>query len=367
MLTDDDWDELIEAASGLPLPEVLVLVEAALGVGTSVELWLWDYQRRSVVEVRSGRTLARSDIATELLDAATHRQVRVQGEALGMLAVLGSTATPRCLDRLAHLLAIAVRASETTTDTVAQRRRTKPMSLPAEMQWRILPPSQFGLPGIELSASVEPAYDTGGDIFDYALTGESLFLGVLDARGHGLRAATTATVAASAMRRARRSGDGLLGIAEEIAASVGAIGADHDFVSAVLMTVELSTGQGQWLSAGHLPPLLVGTDAVALDLQPALPLGIVLQGQPSEPVIQPFELEPGRSLALYSDGIVENAAEADGLAVGEERFQRALVERIADAHGGENVARKVIEDLLAITGPTLRDDATLMIVSRSER
>ena len=76
-------------------------------------------------------------------------------------------------------------------------------------------------------------------------------------------------------------------------------------------------------------------------------------------------IDVGDTLVLYSDGMVENAAADDGLAVGAERFQRVLVDRL-DRHDPDDasVARSMVEDLLTITGPELRDDATVLLVSR---
>ncbi|MEL7209663.1 MAG: PP2C family protein-serine/threonine phosphatase, partial [Actinomycetota bacterium] len=261
-------------------------------------------------------------------------------------------------------IAGSIRVSTTVSDDIVVARQHQPMTLAAELQRRLLPPDSFTSAGVAVSAAVEPAYDTGGDVFDYAIDGRSLFLAVLDARGHGLQAATTATVATSALRRARRTGADLVAIATEVAVAVNSIGIDHDFVSAVLVDLDLTTGSGRSLTAGHLPPLIVDGTVQAMPLEPTLPLGLVVRGNQSEPVIQDFQLQHGQSLVLYSDGIIENAAQDDGIAVGDDRFQRALLRHIESTEGGRHLARSVVEELLAITGPRLRDDATLMITTR---
>ena len=269
------------------------------------------------------------------------------------------------LDGLADILAVTVRANTGVGDDVAEVRRSTRLSLPAEMQWSLLPPEQFRADGFDVAAAVEPAYDTGGDVFDYAIRDDRLFLAVLDARGHGLRAAMLSTVATGAMRRARRHGADLATVGSEIAASIGALGDEHEFVSAVMVEFDIVTGEGQWLSAGHLPPLVVGNDIEALDLRPTMPLGMVVNGRGTSFETQPFWLAPDQRLVLYSDGIVENAATDDGMAIGEDRFHRALANRlIGEPADDRHPARGVIEDLLALTGPELRDDATLMIVGR---
>jgi hypothetical protein len=51
---------------------------------------------------------------------------------------------------------------------------------------------------------VLPAYDVGGDLFDYAGNPDSLWLAVVDAMGRGNRAAAVATLSLGALRSVRR-------------------------------------------------------------------------------------------------------------------------------------------------------------------
>ena len=43
------------------------------------------------------------------------------------------------------------------------------MSLPASMQWDLLPPLNTRAPGALIAGLLEPAYDIAGDAFDYAV------------------------------------------------------------------------------------------------------------------------------------------------------------------------------------------------------
>ncbi len=366
-MTEDLLGRISALCTALPLPHCIDEIGRLLP-GTTLEAYLWDHQRRIATGISSGRALDRSGLDAVIETGDRVRVLEVHGEQVGVLIVGGDGVSDELIERLAGLLATAVRTSQPVSDVVAVRRRTQSMSLAAEMQWQVLPPSQFVGEGLHLTAAVEPAYDTGGDVFDYALTDHGLFLAVLDARGHGLRAATTAAVATGALRRSRRNGDDLEEMANEIHRSIGALGDPDEFVSAVLVEIDVETGNGRWLSAGHLPPLLVGTGVTPMNLRPALPLGLVLQGESSQPVVQDFSLSASSSLVLYSDGVVENASEDDGLALGEDRFHDALLRRLDgegdDASGGAHPARAVVEDLLALTGSSIRDDATIMILQR---
>jgi hypothetical protein len=91
------------------------------------------------------------------------------------------------------------------TDLFPRLRRRKTLSLAAEMQWEQLPPLTFGTDRVVITGGLEPAYDIGGDSFDYAVNGDTADLLVIDSVGHGLPAALLASVAISAYRHARRS------------------------------------------------------------------------------------------------------------------------------------------------------------------
>src|SRR5436189_153511 len=65
-------------------------------------------------------------------------------------------------------------------------RRGRAMSLPAGMQWDLLPPLSARTADALIAGALEPAYDIAGDAFDYALNGTDLHLAIFDGLGHGL-------------------------------------------------------------------------------------------------------------------------------------------------------------------------------------
>src|SRR3712207_7301059 len=103
------------------------------------------------------------------------------------------------------LVAELVVVNDAYGDLFARLRRRKTLSLAAEMQWELLPPLTFGTDRVVITGGLEPAYDIGGDSFDYAVNGSTAELLILDSVGHGLPAAVLATVAINAYRHARRN------------------------------------------------------------------------------------------------------------------------------------------------------------------
>ena len=92
--------------------------------------------------------------------------------------------------RLAHLLAFVVIANRRHTDLFEWGQRTRPLSLSAEIQQRLLPGPQTCEAGsFTLAGWLEPAASIAGDTFDFSLARDVLHLSLTDAMGHGVAAA----------------------------------------------------------------------------------------------------------------------------------------------------------------------------------
>jgi serine phosphatase RsbU (regulator of sigma subunit) len=240
-------------------------------------------------------------------------------------------------------------------------RRVRPMRLPAEIQWRLLPPTTVEAGAVSLSGLLEPWDEVGGDAFDYALNDGRLHLALFDAMGHGLAATLLATLAVGAYRNARRGRTDLRGTYEAIDVAIASQFGREQFVTGLLLDLDVSTGLLQWISAGHLPPLLVRQNRqVRLpEGRPATPLG--LRFTDGHPPIQTLQLEPGDRLVLYTDGVVE--ARRLGQFFTEERLADFVIRASASGHAGPEVLRRLIRAVLEHQNGLLQDDATLMLLN----
>jgi serine phosphatase RsbU (regulator of sigma subunit) len=260
----------------------------------------------------------------------------------------------------ADVVAILIATHWPYGDVFELVRRARPMRLPAEIQWRLLPPTTVRAAGISLSGLLEPWDEVGGDAFDYALNDRRLHVGLFDAMGHGLGATLLSTLAVGAYRNARRGRADLAGSYEAIDVALATQFGRAHFATGLLLDVDVTTGTVRWLTAGHLPPLLIRHErAVTLPpARPATPFGLRFTG--NQPPVHTMQLEPGDRLALYTDGVVE--ARRLGQFFTEERLADFVVRESASGLDSAEVLRRLIRAVLEHQHGVLQDDATILLL-----
>ncbi|MBV9206983.1 MAG: serine/threonine-protein phosphatase, partial [Actinobacteria bacterium] len=199
-------------------------------------------------------------------------------ERLGVLGLRVTDVGEPVLARyrtFASLVSMMVMAKSSYSDNYAQTQRSREMALQAELVWAFLAPRTFATKRVLVAASLEPAYEAGGDAFDYALLGDRLHVSIFDALGHDLSAGLLASVAMASCRSTRRAGGSLAAIAARADHAVARQFGDDRFVTALLCDLDLGTGVLSWIPCGHPPPLLLRGNRAVKELArpPHLPLG----------------------------------------------------------------------------------------------
>lgn len=295
-------------------------------------------------------------------------------ERLGVLSLTVADASEAMLNRyrtLASLVSIMVMAKASYSDTYAQVQRSREMALQAELVWAFLPPRTFATDRVLVSASLEPAYEAGGDAFDYALLDGHLHVSIFDALGHDLSAGLLASVGIASCRGTRRAGGSLADVAARADHAIaGSFGEDR-FVTALLCDLDLGTGLFSWIPCGHPPPLLIRRRSVkelARTARPPLGLagvyarrGIGPRDTAAQAALCTEKLEPGDRLLLYTDGVTEGRA-ADGTPFGLQRLADFIIRYSSVGLPAPETMRRLNHAILGYQNGRLRDDATAVLI-----
>lgn len=265
----------------------------------------------------------------------------------------------RLLRRLAGLVADMIVTKDAYTDKFFMTRRHAEMSVAAEIQWSLLPPLSMVVPQVEVAGVLEPAYEVAGDSFDYALNDNILHIGMIDAMGHGLDAATMATVAIGAYRHARRAEIELSEIYTFMDKAIAEQFEPDHFVTAQMMSLNISTGRLQWVNAGHPTPLLIRDHAVLEPLEGPTTLPVGFGGE--RPHISERMLRPGDKLLCFTDGLIEER-QVDGELFGEHRLIESANRVLLDYATTRAIVRKLSHTLKDARGGATSDDSTLFLI-----
>jgi phosphoserine phosphatase RsbU/P len=353
------------------------LLDAACPPGADPVLYLADFGRHSLfpldaavpAEPVDGTVAGRAFITGQAMVAGNGAgpvrawvPITEQTARIGVLAVNlpdGAPASLREAELLGVFTGLLVGGAMKVSDEPWVRREGARMSLPASIQWNLLPPWAVRVPGALAAGVLEPAYDVAGDIYDYAAADGMLHFAVIDGMGHGIGSTLLTGLAIGAYRRARRDGLALAGIHVTIDEALASRYDDLSFATGIIGTLNTTTGRLQWTCAGHPPPLLLrrGVGVHELDTVPTLPFGLGT----GSPAVNTAIVAPGDAVLVYSDGVTE-AHDAGRELFGLDRLTGLLSSEAEIEQEAEELLGKIVRAITGHQEGDLRDDATLLLL-----
>ena len=209
-----------------------------------------------------------------------------------------------------------------------------------------------------LYASMTPAKEVGGDFYDFFMIDDDHMGFVMaDVSGKGVPAALLMMVSRVLIKSTMQNGKGPAETLKSVNNQL-CEGNDADFfVTVWLAVLEISTGKGIAANAGHEHPALRRADG-SYDLivyKHSMPVGVMRDLPFRE---HEFQLNPGDSFFVYTDGVVE-ATDADKELYGSDRMLQAL-NRNPDAQP-EQMLANISQDIdRFVDGAEQFDDITML-------
>lgn len=267
-------------------------------------------------------------------------------------------------------------AAEAQAEAMSQRYEQVRTSATV-MQQALLAASLPLIPGVDIAAEyLVAAEDTaaGGDWFDAIVVGNRVVLVVGDVVGHGVEAAAVMSQLRTALRLQLSQG---LGVAESLAAvdQFSAFVPGSKSATVCVGALDLDTGEFEYCTAGHPPPLMVTADARPRFLTPsgAGPLGRGATERSDEAKdafpVRTESLAVGDTVLLYTDGLVERPGRPLAASTAEFADLAANIVGgggfpIGNARPIERLCTQTLELLLRTTG--YNDDVTLLAAQRTD-
>jgi serine phosphatase RsbU (regulator of sigma subunit) len=236
------------------------------------------------------------------------------------------------------------------------------LAISRAIQASLLPSPDLDLGEFRVYCHFEPAHGVGGDFYNVFPLGDGrIALALGDVSGHGVRGAMYMTVATTLVESradpGRRPSQVVADINVRLYPKIHRL---RMFVSLFYGVLDLATGRLEWATAGQLPPIRIDREGNAAYLSgQGAPLGAMLVSQYRDAECL---LEPGDSLLLTSDGLVE-ARDREGNLLGYPRFLAAVQQ--ATAAGRELLADNLVRGIKESSDPTMEfDDLTVLVIHR---
>ena len=283
-------------------------------------------------------------------DLNVHVSVRENEEFASLSDDINAT-----VDTLKHYIAEAESRIDRELEFARQIQRS---SLPS-----VFPPYPERT-DFSIYASMEAAWEVGGDFYDFYLTDAThlIFL-VADVSGKGIPGALFMMRAKTLIKNLAESGRSI----DEVFTTANRKLCENNeaemFVTAWMGRLNLETGLLEYVNAGHNPPLLRHRDGTVEYLR-TRPNFILAGMDMTRYKKQELSLERGDELFLYTDGVTE-AANTENVLYGEERLHRVLARGEDDP---TKICQAVHADVKAFTdGAEQSDDITMLCVSWNEK
>ena len=278
---------------------------------------------------------------------------------------------------VADLTGVAIENDQLLQEARRHERVDRQLSIGAEIQAQLLPDHCPVIEGVDLAARCRPAFQVGGDYYDFIPTRPDLLgrrrergrwaLVMGDVMGKGVPAGLLMTMLRGMLRAEVLSGlppDRILHDLNQLAQED--LAQSHRFVTLFYSDFDPRTRRLRYANAAHNPPLLWCSERRSISRLDAAGLLIGLQPE-ADYGLGDVRLESGDVLLYYTDGVTE-APGITGDRFDEERLISALERACRSGSSAQDILDALFERLDRFVGADrqLEDDASMVVLKVPE-
>ena len=199
-----------------------------------------------------------------------------------------------------------VKYIEELKETTAQKASIESdLRIARGIQMGMLPenfPTKADRDDVQIYASLTPAKEVGGDLFDFYFRDDKLFFCIGDVSGKGVPASLFMAVTRSVFRTVSVHESMPNNIVTIMNTIIADMNKTQMFVTLFVGVLDLPTGHLHYCNAGHDAPLLIGDGIGELPCDPNIPVGFLPSWEYS---LQEAQISTGTTIFLFTDGLTE--------------------------------------------------------------
>ena len=260
------------------------------------------------------------------------------------------------LQKAHNLLKDAYDQLEATT--TAKERMESELRIASNIQMSMLPSVFPEIDGIDMYASMTPAKEVGGDMYNFIREGNKLYFCIGDVSGKGVPASLFMAIITRGFRTLALMGKAPAEIATRLNHELTESNEQSMFVTMFICRLDLKTLQLEYCNAGHNPPIIGNAEGqfAFLDVKETnAPIGL---WPDLEYVGEEIDLPSGSMMLLYTDGLNE-AENCQKEQYGEERIIQMMTSHPAQSTHDIIEALKADADRFR-DGAEQNDDLTML-------
>ena len=221
-----------------------------------------------------------------------------------------------------HMQKSLVKYIEELKDTTAQKASIeRDLHIASQIQMGMLPKN---FPE-NIYATLTPAKNVGGDLFDFYFRDGKLFFCIGDVSGKGVPASLFMAVTRSVFRTISAKEEKPHLIMESLNKTIVEMNETNMFVTLLIGVLDMTTGMLHYCNAGHNAPFLVGAGVGVLPCDSNIPVGFMPEWKYTP---QEAEIFSGTTIFLFTDGLTE-AENVNHELFGMDRVQEVAAEALA--------------------------------------
>ncbi len=189
--------------------------------------------------------------------------------------------------------------------TIASKERLQSeLKIAHDIQMGMIPTTFPQRQDLDLFASMTPAKEVGGDLYDFIIEDNELFFIIGDVAGKGVPASLYMAVTRTLFRNLAGNYQSAANIVREMNHAIASTNDSYIFVTVFVGVLDMNTHYLTYCNAAHNAPVIITAEGECslLEVETNLPIGVEDRYSYNE---QQVDFPPGSALLLYTDGLTE--------------------------------------------------------------